>query len=377
MPENLLETLARRAPLESLTIESGPAFFAAPDGKRRAGDAEVAISRSAIAIRFAADGAFTLEKAAYGEASGSIAAQDESWSARAVNDAGVASSGERLFSTMALSVGKANARDVAATRLVVAGAAWQGTGTIDGRRVVVHRLSRDTVSHHDHRLAIAVEGDLDDAAIETIGRATSFVTGIDVEILRVERYSAVGAALQVEHRRGYRRIGRGTHSPFTGVGEEHRMRAWTALVEAFPRLLKSGVPIDMIVDQIAAHNQVAQIHVSAILLLMATVTAAHQRLHGDEVGPASASRRKELERLDRDLKLGLTAEDFDRYDRLRVELLDAGFFHKPGYETGRPQIDIKFLRDLAHVTVFRLCGYSGPFYGAERFVVRELAAVPQ
>jgi hypothetical protein len=376
MPETLLENLARRAPLENLVIESGPAFFESRDGKRTPGTAEVTISRASLAIRFQAGDGFTVEKAPYGEASGSIAARDESWSARQVNDAGTAANGDRLFSTMALAVGRAKASDVAATRLVIAGAAWSGTGTLDGRRVIVHRLSRDTVSHHDHRLTATVEGNLDETAIETIGRACSFVTGIDVELLRVERYSAQGDLLQVEHRRGYRRVGRGTHSPFTGVPDEDRMRAWVALVEAFPRLLKQGVPIDMIVDQISAHNQVSQIHVSSQLLLMATVTAAHQRLHGDEVGPSSASRRKELERLDRDLKLGLTEEDFERYDKLRVELLDSGFFHKPGYETGRPQRDIKFLRDLAHVIVFRLCGYTGPFYGAERFVVRELASAP-
>lgn len=377
MPETLLENLARRAPLENLVIESGPAFFAARDGRRTQGQAEVTISRSALAIRFGADGDFTVEKAPYGEASGSLAARAETWSARQVNDAGVAANGDRLFSTMALAVGRAPANEIAATRLVIAGAAWSGTGTLDGRRVVVHKLSRDTVSHHDHRLTVTVEGNLDETAIETIGRACGFVTGLDVEILRVERYSAAGDLLQVEHRRGYRRVGRGPHSPFTGVPDEDRMRAWTALVEAFPRLIKTGVPIDMIVDQISAHNQVAQIHVSATLLLMATVTAAHQSLHGDEVGPPSASRRKELERLDRDLKLGLSEEDFERYDKLRVELLDAGFFHKPGYETGRPQRDIKFLRDLAHVIVFRLCGYTGPFYGAERFVVRELEAAPR
>ena len=376
MPETMLENLARRAPLENLVIESGPAFFEARDGERTPGNAEVTISRAALAIRFGASGDFTVEKAPYGEASGGMAARDESWSARQVNDAGVAANGERLFSTMALAVGRAPAGEVAATRLVIAGAAWSGTGTLGGRRVIVQRLSRDTVSHHDHRLTITLEGNLDDAAIETIGRACGFVTGIDVEILRVERYSSQGMLLQVEHRRGYRRVGRGTHSPFTGVPDQDRMRAWTALAEAFPRLLKAGVPIDMIVDQITAHNQVAQIHVSAQLLLMATVTAAHQRLHGDEVGEPSASRRKELERLDRDLQLGLSEEDFERYDKLRVELLDAGFFHKPGYETGRPQRDIKFLRDLAHVVVFRLCGYTGPFYGAERFIVRELAAAP-
>jgi hypothetical protein len=377
MPEIMLENLARRVPLESLVIESGPAFFESRDGKRTSGNAEVTISRASLAIRFTTGREFTVEKAPYGESSGSLTTRDESWSAQRVNDAGAASNGDRLFSTMALAVGRANAGDVAATRLVIAGAAWHGTGMLDGRRVIVHRLSQDVVSHHDHRLTVTVEGNLDEAAIETIGRACGFVTGIDVEILRVERYSAQGILLQVEHRRGYRRLGRGTHSPFTGVPDEDRMRAWLALVEAFPRLLEAGIPIDMIVDQICAHNQVAQIHVSAQLLLMATVTTAHQRLHGDEVGEPSASRRKELERLDRDLKLGLSPEDFDRYDKLRVELLEAGFFHRPGYETGRPQRDIKFLRDLAHVIVFRLCGYTGPFYGAERFIVRELAAAPR
>ena len=377
MRESTLEDLARRVPLESLVIESGLAFFESREGKRTAGNAEVTISRASLAIRFSAAGGFTVAKAPYGEASGSVTSEDDSWSARQVSDAGVATNGDRLFGAMALSVGRAPAGEVAATRLLIAGAAWRGIGLLDGRRVIVHRLSQDTVSHHDHRLTVTIEGNLDESTIETIGRACSFVTGIDVEILRVERYTAQGEVLRVEHRRGYRRLGRGTHSPFTGVADEDRMRAWVALVEAFPRLLKAGIPIDMIVDQISAHNQVSQIHVSSQLLLMATATAAHQRLHGDEVGEPSASRRKELERLDRDLNLGLSQEDFDRYDKLRVELLDAGFFHRPGYETGRPQRDIKFLRDLAHVIVFRLCGYTGPFYGAERFLVRELAAAPR
>ena len=355
----MLEELARRPPLETLTIETGPAYFLTRDGKRRLGTAAVLVTRASIAIRYETDGDFTVEKAPYGESSGGVVAADEAWTARNANDAGKASDGTRLFSTMALTVGRANGGDVAVIRLVIAGAAWSGTGAIDGRRVIAHQLSRDTVSHHEHRMTFTIEGDLDEPAIETMSRACSFVTGIDVEILCVERYSSAGALLQVEHRRGYRRVGRGTHSPFTGVSSDDRMRAWVALVTAFPRLLKTGVPIDMIVDQIASHNQVSQIHVSATLLLMATVTAAHQRLHGDEVGPASASRRKELQRLDRDLGLGLSEEDFDRYDRLRVELLDAGFFHKPGYETGRPQVDIKFLRDLAHVIVFRLCGLFG------------------
>jgi hypothetical protein len=367
----MLETLARQIPLECLALEAGPAFFSTPDGKRSAGHAAVIISRSSITLRLAAEG-LIVPKAAYGEANGSITAADEAWSAPQVNEAGTASNGDRLFGTMALIVGNETNEAVAATRLVVAGASWQGTSILDGRHVIAHPLLRDVVSHHDRRMSLTIEGDIGDAMIEAMGRACAFVAGIDVEILRVERYSARGLAIQIEHRRGYRRLGRGPHSPFTGLADEHRMRAWVALVAAFPRLLEAGVPIDMIIDQIAAHNQVAQIHVSAQLLLLATVTAAHQRLHGDEVGEPAAFRRPELLRLDRDLGLGLAQEDLDRYEKLRVELLDAGYFHKPGYETGRPQRDIKFLRDLAHVVVLRLCGYSGPFYGAERFTVREL-----
>lgn len=372
----MLETLSRLQQLESLTLESTPAVFEPRGGQRATGYAGVTISRASIAIRFAASEKLTVEKAPYGESNGSIVAVDGAWSAKDVNDAGVAADGERLFRTMALKIGSADGNEVAATRLVIAGGAWQGEGSLNGSRVIVQPLSKDAVSHHELRASITVERDLDEATIEAMGRATGFICGLDVEILRVERYSAQGVLLQVEHRRGYRRVGRGPHSPFTGVADEHRMRAWIALVAAMPGLLKSGVPIDMIIDEIGAHNQVSQINVSAQLLLLATVTAAHQRLHGSEVGPPALSRRQELARLDRDLGLGLKDEDFERYDRLRVELLDAGYFHAPGYETGRPQMDIKFLRDIAYVTVLRLCGYAGPFYGAERFTVRELASAP-
>jgi hypothetical protein len=370
----MLETIARYRPLDDVILESGPAFLEIRDGKRALGSAMVMVSRASIAIRFAADDALIVPKAVYGESTGSVVAADGRWAARHVSDAGVAANGDRLFGTMALVVGPDTTGDVAATRLVIAGGTWQGTGCLDGRRVIAHRLSSEVVSHHDLRMTITIEGDLEESSIEAMCRACSFVSGIDVELLRVERYSAAGGIIRTEHRRGFRRLGRGPHSPFTGVPDEDRMRGWVALVAAFPRLLETGVPIDMIVDQISAHNQVAQINVSAQLLLLATVTAAHDRLHGNEVGEPSVSRRQELECLDRDLGLGLGTEDFDRYDKLRVELLDAGYFHKPGYETGRPQRDIKFLRDLAHGVVLRLCGYTGPIYGAERFIVRELNA---
>jgi hypothetical protein len=372
----MLDAIVRLDAPETVALASQPATFAG-GGVTAAGTATVAITRSSLAIRFRPDAPLNVPKAAYGESNGSVATTGAGWRATHVNHAGTAASGETLFGTMALRAGALPAADtVAATRLVIAGDAWQGSGRVQNRNVVVAPLSVDVVSHHDRRLAITVDGLLDEATIETMGRACSFVAGIDVEILRVEHYDAAGALLDVEHRRGYRRVGRGAHCPFTGISDADRTRAWIALVDAFPRLLAAGVPIDMIVDQISAHNQVAQIHVSAVLLLLATVTAAYQRSHGSDVPAPALSRSPELQRLNDDLHLGLSAEEIERWDHVRVELLDGGFFHAPGYESGRPQKDIKFLRDLAHTTVLRLCGYTGPFYGAERFVERELAAAP-
>lgn len=374
----MLENIAAGSPAEALKLAPEPAFFETPDGVRTSGEASVTLSRASIALRFVPRGTLVVPKAAYGESTGRVSAESGRWSADRVDDAGPATSADaRLFGTMGLRIASGSGAAPAATRLTIAGAAWNGEGMLGARRIVARALSRDVTSHHDRRMTIAVEDDLDETGIETFGRACSFVTGIDVEILSVERIAQNGSVIEVDHRRGYRRLGRGIHSPFTGVPDEDRMRAFTALAGAFPALLARGVPIDMIVDQISAHNQVAQIHVSALLLLMATVTAANQALHGDAVGAPSASRRAELERLDADLRLGLGAQDVERFEKIRVELLDGGFFHKPGYETGRPQRDIKFLRDIAHTVVFRLCGYTGPFYGAERFAVSELAGSPQ
>lgn len=370
----LLETLARRAALETVTFESGPAFFEPPKGERVAGYATVAVTRTAIAIRFATETPLTVEKAAYGEGNGRIEAVNGAWRAPNVNDKGLTISGERLFGTQELIVTQGSKEKVAATRLVFAGMAWQGAEQLDGRRVVAAPLSKETVTHHDARGAIVVEGELDDSTIEAIDRATAFAAGLDLELLRVDTFSAQGEVIMTSHQRGYRRLGRGPHSPFTGIAVEHRMRAWAALATSIPRLVKDGVPIIEMINHFASHNTVAEINSSAVLLLLTTQTAAHHRLHGREVGPGAASRRDEMKHLSRELDLRLTEDDLDRFEKLRVELLDAGFFHKPGYETGRPQKDIKFIRDIAHMTIFRLCGYSGPFYGAETFTTREIPA---
>jgi len=372
---DLLDLLSRRPALEAFAIESGPAVFEAHDGARTLGFASVAVSRASIAIRFEAPEGFEVPKAGYGESNGKVLSRDGAWTAPSVNDAGRASDGARLFGAMELVVGQSAGEKAAATRLCIAGADWSGSGALGGKRAVARALSRETVSHHDRRMSIVIEGGVDLADAENLGRACGFVAGIDVEILRFEHHAADGRPLEVRHLRGFRRVGRGPHSPFTGLPDEHRMRAWIAIVESFPALLSAGVPIDMMIDQISAHNQVAQIHVSAPLLLMATLTAAYHRTHGHGVDAGCVSRAPELAKLNRDLTLGLNEADIARFEGLRVELLETGFFHKPGYETGRPQRDIKFIRDISHAVVLRLCGYAGPFYGAEKFAPRELAAL--
>ncbi len=371
----LLEVLANRPALEAFVIETAPAYFQAHDGAQTAGFASVTVSRANIAIRFDAPHDFTVPKAGYGESNGKVMARDGSWCAPNVNDAGRTAGGAHLLGTMELVVGADKVTEAAATRLYIAGADWSGAGELDGKAVLARGLSSEPVNHHDRRMSISIDGQVDANNAETFGRCCSFISGIDVEVLRFEHVAADGRALQVRHLRGFRRVGRGPHSPFTGLADEHRMRAFIAMVSAFPKLLADDVPIDMIVDQISAHNQVAQIHVSAPLLLMATLTAAYHRTHGRELDAGAASRAPEIERLNRDLNLSLNAEDIARFEGLRVELLEAGFFHKPGYETGRPQKDIKFIRDISHAVVLRLCGYSGPFYGAEKFATRELAAM--
>ena len=376
-PSALLELLARRPALEAFDIESAPAFFEAHDGSRTAGFASVTVTRATIAIQFEAPHGFMVPKAGYGESNGRVLAQDGSWLAPNVNDAGRTVDGKNLLGTMELIVGADTAKEVAATRAYIAGADWSGDGELNGKAVLARSLSSEPVNHHDRRMSIVLEGNVNAGEAENLGRCCSFISGIDVEVLRFEHQGEDGRALQVRHLRGFRRVGRGPHSPFTGLSDEHRMRAFTAMVEAFPKLLANGVPIDMIIDQISAHNQVAQIHVSAPLLLMATLTAAYHGAHGLELVAGAASRTPEIERLNRDLSLGLNAADIARFEGLRVELLEAGFFHKPGYETGRPQKDIKFIRDISHAVVLRLCGYAGPFYGAEKFATRELQAMAQ
>jgi hypothetical protein len=367
----LLDRLSRRTALEAFVIESGPAIFEPLKSERSAGYAEVLVSRASIAIRFGTDTPLAVTEAGYGESNGVIAATNGAWRAPRVNDAGLSAAGDRLFVTPELVIGQGG--EIAATRLIFAGAGWRGLTQLDGRHVVAESLTKEAVNHHDARLSITVEGALEPAIIEAIDRAGSFVSGIDLELLRVESFTEIGDAVQTRHLRGFRRVGRYPHSPFTGINDEDRMRAWTALVSAIPRLSKAGIPIVQIINLIGAHNQAPDINTSAPLLLLATQAAAYHYMHGGEIKVPSPVNRLELVNLNQKLGLNLTTANLDRFENLRVELLDAGFFHKPGYETGRPQKDIKFLRDLAHMIIFRMCGYAGPFYGSETFAIRGLS----
>ena len=124
-------------------------------------------------------------------------------------------------------------------------------------------------------------------------------------------------------------------------------------------------------------------------VMLAAVTAINHYSHGRKVAEGTQSRRAELARLNRDLKVGLSERDLDRFEKLRLELLDGGYFQtsadgaaraltedNPARGTPprmtRAQRDIKFIRDVSHTIVLRLCGYSGPFYDSEYFAVREL-----
>ena len=113
---------------------------------------------------------------------------------------------------------------------------------------------------------------------------------------------------------------------------------------------EGGFPLRRIVDQIASSYNVRDIHLASQLTALAIVTAT---AHGFD--------------------LGLAPDDSARLEQVRAELLERGYFHEPGYETGRPQKDIKFLRDIADAIVLRACGYAGAYYGAERFTTLELA----
>ncbi len=354
------------APLERIAFAPAPARLTLAGGATVDGTASVAVERSSIAIAFEADEPYTLPPARYGEPTGTLAARDGSWVAPRV----AVGPGGRGFDAPSLRTGT-GPQTPGTTRLILAGAAFDAADP--GPPALRARALADAPNHHDRRLAIEIDAHADDAALERLAQAAGFVAGLDLEPLAVERCDASGVVRATEYRRGLRRVGRFPHTPFAGVDPAARARAFVAVARRLAAGDDGAVPLAMVIDQINASNHVAQINLSAQLLLLATQTASYACTHGATLDGGAASRAPEVRRASEEFRLGLTDADVERFEKLRVELLDAGFFHAPGYETGRPQRDIKFLRDIAHRIVFRLSGYRGPYYVSERFEIEEFA----
>lgn len=246
----------------------------------------------------------------------------------------------------------------AQTRLLFAGSAWSADAALTGRTLRVRALTTDAKRPEHERLSASIDGPLEPREIEVIGRVLSLVSGIDVQLRAVERCDAAGTTIESEPRNGPPKVGNRPHSPFAGIEGGERGRAVESLGDGILRLTASGWPIDHVVDPITRANTVAGIHMAAQMLALAIETVAHA--DGEKLPP-----RERYERMSRTYGLDLDGPALERLTGLREELLERGFFHHPDYSTGRPQKDIKFLRDLAHALVFRLCGYTGPFFSFE------------
>ena len=114
-------------------------------------------------------------------------AQDGSWIAPNVNDAGRTTDGRFLFGTMELVVRNGADAEIAATRLSIAGAGWSGRGELHGKPVVAQDRSGEARRvTKSRRMSISIGDAVDIIEAETLGRCCSFVAGIDLEVLRFE-----------------------------------------------------------------------------------------------------------------------------------------------------------------------------------------------
>jgi hypothetical protein len=254
-----------------------------------------------------------------------------------------------LFDGSLLLVRAANA-PIAFTRIVVAGAAWSAPVTVAGEEMTAQALVHDVANHHDKRMAFVAARHLTHAEIADLARTNGFVNGVETAVVCVEGYDAKGTLVETEHRRWTPRVGWSPHSPFTGVAVETQARAFGMLATALLASSDEVFPLRRVVDLIGTSYNVRDIHQAAQMLALANVTAI---AHGYDPQ--------------------LSPDDRARYERVRAELLERGYFHDPGYETGRPQKDIKFMRDIADAVVLRSCGFSGAYYGAEHVTTLELA----
>lgn len=316
------------------------------------GDVAIELTSASTTVRFTPHDPAAFRNRPGGPAR--IRAADGSWTAVRVGYVGpVASEGTELFDCALLACRSGNSEPVAATRMILAGAAWFADATVDGEIMLARPVSQDAASHYDKRMTLVARGKLTHRTIDDLARAAGFVSGLEVPAERVERYDATGNLIESEDRRWLPRVGWAPHSPFTRVSADARARAFEALATTLARGGEDGFPLRRVVDQIASSYNARDIHLSAQLLALAIVTATS---HGYEIG--------------------LPAADAGRLEQIRAELLERGYFHEPGYETGRPQRDIKFLRDIANAIVLRACGYAGTYYGAERFTTLDLAGTP-
>ena len=312
------------------------------------GHAEVTLTPVSIGVKFTPDEAGALATRPAGPAR--IRSADGRWEAVKGYGGLPQTPGEVLFDGALLVSRTGSAAAVAVTRLVLAGAAWTADVTIGGQPVQMAALVAGVANHHDKRMAIVVPGSPTHPHIGDLARANGFVSGVETPVISVERYAADGTLVEVEHRRWTPRVGWSPHSPFTGVAEETWGRAFAALAGALAASDDGRFPLRRVVTLINASYNVGDIHMAAQMLALAIVTAT---AHGYD--------------------LELSAADAERYERVRAELLERGFFHEPGYESGRPQKDIKFLRDIADEIVLRSAGFTGTYYGSEHVATRQLA----
>jgi hypothetical protein len=312
------------------------------------GEAHVDLTPTSISVRFTPHDAGALGKRSAGPAR--IRDLKGSWEAVKGYGGLPQTPGEVLFDGALLACRNGSTTPVAFTRIVLAGAAWDADATVGDERCTARGLTPGVANHHDKRMALVMRGKLTHSEIADVARAAGFVSGVEMPVVCVERYAAGGELIESEHRRWTPRVGWSPHSPFTNVAAATQALAFGMLATALAASDDAVFPLRRIVDQIATSYNVRDIHLAAQMLALAIVTAA---AHGYD--------------------LELSSGDRERYERVRAELLERGYFHEPGYESGRPQKDIKFLRDIADAIVLRSCGFSGAYYGAEHVTTLELA----
>ena len=312
--------------------------------------------------------------------------------------------------------GTARGSPVAAVRFIYAGGGWSHVTEFGERAVVVRAVSESATSIEEEALSVTIEGDPDDIDSEAIWLWASLISGNSLGALLTEFYAEDGALIRQVHRRGNlgterHRFFRPFYAPFSPAGMREGLLG-------FARCLRSGFPIEVIMDHIlqaAAGN----IDVDAVHLTLANHTAleAWNREHGFEkwidgrvwnrfanhifndlipqamyetIGPdLTANVQSALRNAARTttgwrqarfydaLGIDVSGADAKRTLRMRNELLHNGYFLQRWHELSPEQAqrrrdDVERLRRLALCVVFRLIGYSGPFLDPVTFQLRNM-----